>query len=277
MREKRDRTAGLEPRRSHRARDLARRAPAYLAAAAVALGLKYRFGDAPAEDLRWILAPLARLVGLFGGIGFYWEPPAGFVSNRAGAVIAPSCSGITFLVVCFCALTFPLLHRREKLGGALAWVGVSLVAAYAATLCANTVRVIASVHLYRADIYGSWLDPARAHRLLGIAVYLGFLLPAYLAVERLTRGGAPAPAWPASGIRFLYPPFACYLLFTVAIPLLRAPGRTTAPPFVEHLFFVAAASLALFGLCLGLWALGAARVDLAGSERENVHSAGIKP
>ncbi len=243
---------------------------AYAAAGAVAVGLKRAFGEAGAEELYWMLAPLTQLVELLSGIDFYWEPPAGFVSNSARIIIAPSCSGITFLVVCFSTLAFPLLHRRRGMTGKLGWLVLALCAAYLATLGANTVRVTASIHLYGADIYGARLTSERAHRLLGTALYLGLLLPVYLLVERATRREAAPARSAASPVRFLYPPFACYALFAIAIPLLRASGRAANPALAEHLLTVGLLSAVAFALCLlALVLLRAGRVDLPGGGREN--------
>jgi exosortase K len=242
---------------------------AYGLTAFAAIALKYRYGKASAEDLFWLVAPLARFVELLTGIRFNWEPPAGFVSTTDQVIIAPACSGITFLVICFCTLSFSLVHRRKKSLTKLTWVALALFAAYAVTLCANTVRIIAAIYLYRADIYGEWITPERVHRMVGIAVYLGVLLLVYLATERITRRRALPLGSRSSEICAYCPPFAWYILFTIMIPVLRTLGRQDAPLLIEHVLVVGFASAGAFAACLGLAVICARRVDLHGRERED--------
>jgi exosortase K len=242
---------------------------AYALTALAAVALKYCYGRANAEDLYWLMAPLARLVEIFTSIRFDWEPPSGFVSTSDQVTIAPACSGITFLVVCFCTLSFSLVHRYRKVAAKLAWVAFALFSAFAVTLCANTVRVIAAIYLYRADIYGQRITPEGVHRIVGIAVYLGVLLLVYLATERLTRKSALLFASQISRIRAYYPPFAWYILFTIVIPLLTALFRQDATSLIEHVLVVGVASASAFAVCLSLVVMRTRRVDLPASNRED--------
>ncbi len=248
---------------------LRKNAFAYGLIAFAAIGLKYRYGKASVEDLYWLVAPLAHLVELFAGIRFNWEPPAGFVSTSAQVIIAPACSGITFLVVCFCALSLSLVHRRKTHAAKVAWVALALLAAYAVTLCANTIRIIAAVYLYRVNIYGEWITPDRVHRLVGIAIYLGVLLLVYLATERMTRQHALPFGSRLWEMRAFFPPFAWYILFTIMIPLLTALDRQGDPLLIEHVLVVGIASACAFVMCLGLVGIRSRRVDLRGRERED--------
>lgn len=242
---------------------------AYGLAAFVALALKYFYGNANAEQLYWLLAPLARLVELVAGIHFDWEPPAGFVGNAARVTIAAACSGITFLVVCFCTLSFSLVHRWKKNLAKLTWIILALLAAYALSLGANTVRIIAAIHLYQADIYGEWITPERVHRMIGIAVYLGFLHLFYLSAERITRQIALPLGSRLPQIRSYYPPFAWYILFTTMIPLLRAHGQPDLSLLAEHVLVVVTATFGAFAVCMGFAVIYARRVDLSASGRED--------
>jgi len=242
---------------------------AYGLTAFTAIGLKHRYGAASAEELYWLLAPLARLIELLTGIRFDWMPPNGFVSTTAQSVIAPACSGITFLVVCFCTLSFSLVHRRKSSVAKFSWVALALVAAYAVTLGANTARIIVAVYLYHADIYGEWITPGRVHRMVGIVIYLAVLLPIYLAADRITRREDPPLGPGLSQIRAVCPPFVWYILFTTMIPVLTALSRHDAPLPIEHVLVVSAMSASAFAMCIGFVAIRTRRVDLSPAERED--------
>ena len=91
-----------------------------------ALGLKYYYSIAGADDLGWILTPVARLAGLLGEIHFQWEPHAGFVSHSSEVIIAPACAGINFLIICFSTIYFTFVGGLRGTGVKCAWFGASL-------------------------------------------------------------------------------------------------------------------------------------------------------
>lgn len=248
---------------------LAWNGPIYGAALLVAIGLKYHYGTADADQLRWMLAPLARLVEMWTGIRFACEPPAGFVGTSAGIVIAPACAGINFLVICFSALFFTLAHRLKGIFLRLAWLPATLLTAYAVTLLANSIRIITSIYLYRADIYGAWITPGRMHRLNGVLIYSCFLLVTYLAAERLTAKTLQGPLSPVSSARRLSVPFLWYVFITIFVPILGGGSLRGEAPFVEHVIVVAAAVTCLFAICLSATVLYHKRVDRLLDGREN--------
>ena len=241
----------------------------YGAALAVAVGLKYNYSTAGCEQLHWMLTPLARLVGFWTGIRFEWESHAGFVATSAGIVIAPACAGVNFVVICFSALFFTLAHRGKRILFRLAWLPLSLSAAYGATLLSNTIRIISSMYLYRADIYGAWITPERVHRLNGVVIYACFLLVVYLLAERLTRRLFLRPRHPVSAARLLSVPFLWYILITIFVPLMGSGSLRGETPFLEHAIVIVAAIMCLFVLCLSCTALYHKRVDRSLSESEN--------
>lgn len=210
--------------------------------------LKWHYSTADADDLRWILAPIARLVTFLTGISFEYELRMGFLSRSHNVIIAPACAGINFLIICFSALFFPLLSRFEKRATRFTWLALSLCASYMITLCVNTLRIIISIYLYGAHIYNGWITPERVHRLEGILVYVCFLIVVYLAAERLTRR-RPAAA-PLPIVRALCVPLAWYVLIAVVIPLLNVHGSQRGPGFTEHIFVISVVNLCIFHACL---------------------------
>lgn len=226
----------------------------YLLGITAAFGLKYHYSVACAEELLWMLSPVARMVEFFSGIRFHWELYTGFVNLSSGIRIAPACAGINFMIICFSALFFPLVHRLQGRAVKLSWLWLSLAAAYLATLLTNSARILLSIRLYGASIYGEWITPERVHRLAGTSMYLAVLVMVYLAAERLTiprpASGPPAkeknlPFSPGA----LIAPLSCYVTVTVAIPLLNGAYTGHGTPSAGHLLSVVGLSLTVLLVC----------------------------
>lgn len=212
-----------------------------------AVGLKYHYSVADAEGLLWMLSPVARLVGLLNSTPFQWELYTGFVSFSRGIRIAPACAGINFMIICFAALLFPLVHRLPGRAVKLSWLWLSLAVAYLATLLTNTARILISIRLYGAAIYGEWLTPERVHRLAGTTMYIIVLVMVYLAAERLTTPPPVSGPFTKKKKRLFSPcaliaPLSCYV---VAVPLLNGAYGRHGTLSMEHLLPVIGVSFAV--------------------------------
>lgn len=249
-----------------------------------ALGLKYYYSNAGADDLGWILTPVARLAGLLGGIHFQWEPHAGFVSHSSEVIIAPACAGINFLIICFSTIFFTFTVRLSGTAAKCAWFGVSVATAYLVTVCANTIRIIISIYLYSAPIYGGWVTPERVHRLTGTLIYVSILVATFLAVERfMQRCNRLGPHEPMtvkcgagsfpSAIRFLPVPFVWYALVTIILPLLNGAVYRSGSRFAEHSALVIAAGLCIFAIPFSAAAILKKRVDILNKTKEKRENA----
>lgn len=145
-------------------------------ATTIVLGIKWFFSNATTDELSWIIGPTAFLVKVFGGIEFSWEAGLGYVNSTRLAIIAPSCSGINFLIAAF-GLAFLQGHLRNKgTVSGFTWIPVSLFVAYIITIHTNALRIILSLYFYRLDIYDYFITAERIHRIMGIVVYLCVLL-----------------------------------------------------------------------------------------------------
>jgi exosortase K len=220
--------------------------PFHGAGLAVLLCLKIHLSRAGADDLQWMLLPLARLVEWTTGIPFERELHGGFISLARGIVIAPSCSGVNFLAVSFAVLLFSFVHRIGPFREKVLWLVLSGILAFCLTLAVNTLRIVCSISLFQWDIYGGIVTAGRVHRLAGTVLYLSALLAAFRSGRSLVRrffspgrkdggGGAPGegPAW-------VLPPVLWYLGMTVGIPLLGLSGAGRAERLGEHAATVAA-------------------------------------
>ena len=231
----------------------------YLLALLIAFGLKYHYSRAGSGDLVWILGPTAGLTETVSGIKFENETNTGFVSQGYEFIIAPACAGINFLIMAFCMAVFSGIHVVKSPGSKLLWVSASLVCAYVLTIAVNTLRIIASIYSYRADIYVGWMTPARVHRLEGIVIYFFFLYLFYMiiikTIQRIrqdTLGKKITPVrygggqtdhfkWAGSGLI----PLCWYGLITLGVPLFTGAYQENLSRFSEHSWTVMGASLSI--------------------------------
>jgi exosortase K len=226
----------------------------YMAVLLIALGLKYHYSHARSDDLGWILGPTADVVEYISGIGFEKEDGAGFVNRTNRIIIARSCAGVNFLIIAFCMAAFSGLHRLNSLGSKIFWLGNSAAWAYVLTIAVNAFRIVASIHMYNADIYYHGLTPERLHRIEGIFIYLFFLCLFYAALNKILHLCTRDPEnkqkkWirqyqdsVGSGHAPVVPLF-WYLMICLGIPLLNRAYRNNGPQFVEH-------SLVILSVCM---------------------------
>jgi exosortase K len=214
----------------------------YAMGAILAAGLKYHYSIAGSDELRWVLSPTSWMVQQLTGIPFEWEQHAGYVSRTHGLIIAPSCSGVNFLIMAFCSFYFTTGRLMPNRVWRFLWLGIAFGCSYALTLGVNGLRISAAVHLYGADVYGGWLTPERAHRVEGTLIYFSSLLIMYLLVNRIARCFS---ARPGKGLgRLVLAPFLWYCLIALGIPLLNKGPLAGGPRFVEH-------SAQVLSLCAG--------------------------
>jgi len=227
--------------------------PFYALGLLIALGLKYYYTRATADDLGWILIPTSRLVELLTGIPFEKESLLGLVNHSVRFIIAPACAGINFLTIAFSTFFFSFLSRLRGTRVKILWVGLSMGLAYLLTLGANALRIIASIHLYGADFYAGWITMERVHRIGGTLIYFISLLFAYLAMVRIAetcvsgrsaeKGRILQRTSPLRKAGSCLVPFFWYVIIGLGIPLLNMAYRKDGAKFTEHFSFVISACL----------------------------------
>ena len=149
-----------------------------VALAVVVLGKQY-YRDASADDLRWILAPTAKMVSWVSGGNFVYEAGPGWVDPHIRFIIAPPCAGVNFALAAFLALALGALpSMRTARGTAVRLAGAAAVA-YVATLVVNTTRIAIAIAMHKGTIDIAGYDRAELHRIEGIVVYLGGLCVLY--------------------------------------------------------------------------------------------------
>ncbi len=221
---------------------------------AVAYALKAGYSRASAEDLGWILAPTARLVGALRGEWLVaglagWSPPDGFY------VIAPACAGVNFLILAFVVSVLGFSHTFRTPRGRMLFGLGALGGAWAITLGVNAVRILGAIELYRVEPPAGWTRE-ELHRLLGVVVYLGALSGLFAALDRLTAKRQATSQTPAAML-LLVP--GAYLGMTLGVPLLTGAFREQGGRFARHAIMVSLAALAAFVAALLVRRFGANR------------------
>lgn len=228
----------------------------YLTSLLIIFGMKYFYSQAGSDDLRWILAPTARWVEILSGIPFVYRQGMGYVNQDLLLLIAPSCSGIQFMIITMALLIFSFTHRAGKWKGSPkawgkpCWVAASVLLSYLLTVFINGLRIIVAIYLPRlldgTRLYGGFLTPERLHTLIGTVVYFISLLTIYQSVSRLLKGGEEQR--PGSAliqlIRRCAPPAFWYFAIVLGVPFLNRAYQKNSGKFYEF--------ASLITLCCGI-------------------------
>ncbi len=196
-----------------------KRASLLLATAAVAVALKVHFARAEVDDLRWMLAPTARLASWLSGVSFAYEPGAGYLSQERMFLIEKPCAGVNFLIAA--VLVSGIVASASA---SVRRLGLVLVASYAVAVMTNALRIAGALWLAAHHLAG-----AQVHRVEGVIVYFGSLAAYYAYLE---------------GRTYLVP-LSAYYGVTLVFPL-----ATGVPIPVAHAAVVALVPLLLVALAV---------------------------
>ncbi len=202
---------------------------------AIAFSLKLFYSTAGVGDLKWVLAPTAFFVEIVSGERFAFEAGAGYMNADNSFLIAAPCSGVNFLITAFLLLTLSRLWKARRTG--IGWITfpVALIAAYATTIVANTVRIAVALRTQRMQHDVVWVNPEQLHRLEGIFVYFGFLMVLFVVSETLAPGVRPGPRQDL--VRTAWLPLLIYWVVTLGVPVLNG-ALSGGDRFWEHFAFV---------------------------------------
>lgn len=238
----------------------------YLAGLSALLTARYLYSLAGAPQLRWLLAPTAWLVRLFGRIPFLWDPRLGYISHPFRFILAPSCSGFQFMLIAAATLFFTFIHRMETKKEKLGWTLSSLMVSYLFTIFINSLRVILAVYLpllfEGTGVFQTWLTKEHFHTVIGVLVYFPALLLLYQMArayveprhpsgltEPLTK--CPMPPHPlADLLRRHIPPVFWYLFMVLGLPFLHQVHKLSGSAFWSYALLVTILCLAVL-LLLG--------------------------
>lgn len=212
------------------------------------------------DALTWILAPTARWAGILGGIPFEYLPHQGYVNHFYRFLIAPSCSGIRFMIITFLMLACSFLYRIRSARAGYLWFAFSAVFSYFFTVLVNGIRIVLAIYLpvllnpvLQPDgILNGWLNPDRLHTLIGTVVYFSSLCVIYPVAFLLFQRGfmkpdeyaKPSFAGSKYGKRLLIPAF-WYLSAIIIIPFCGRILKSNWEGFASYSILVIGACIAV--------------------------------
>lgn len=186
--------------------------------------LKYIAGYSGADELKWMLTPTAWWVSVLSGIPFFYAPQIGYVNHSFQFIIAPSCCGISFLLICIATLLYSYLHRMKNARQRCAWFLWSVGFSYLYTIFINGLRIVLSIRLplrlCRTDFFDRFMSPGTLHTAIGVTVYFSSLLCIYAVSGYISRRMSGCSASRTSGIRKWLLPFFWYFTIVLGVPAL---------------------------------------------------------
>ncbi len=220
----------------------------YLIGLMIIFGIKYYYSKAGSNELEWILAPTAWWVRIISGIPFEREPDVGYINHQFRFIIAPSCSGVQFMIISFATLIYSYVHRMKTLRRGFGWLTFSLGASYLFTILVNGVRIMIAIHLpiylYEINIHYEWITPEKLHTLIGIVVYFTSLFLIYHIAGYLSMKIAGMDERTPDS---MIPPLFWYFAIALGIPFLNRAYENNGRNFVEYaLLMIAVCSAIMF-------------------------------
>lgn len=223
----------------------------YLIGFVIIFGIKLFYSRAGLEELHWILAPTVWWVRILGRITFEYETGIGYINHYFRFIVAPSCSGVQFLMIAAATLIFSFVHRANTFKMGFCWIGISLLLSYLSTIAVNSLRIILAVYLpiyLPKEVFSnSFFTPLRLHTIIGIAVYFTSLFFLYRGGHRLCckmvhKQGRDMNNEAASFLkrsmthtRLNYlPPVFWYFFLILGVPFLNRAYKNNRGNFLEY-------------------------------------------
>ena len=217
--------------------------PFYLAGMILLAGFKLYYRQADCDSLLWILTPTVRWVELLSGISFVWSPGAGYVNPSRRILIAPSCSGLRFMMITLAMLIFSFVphaagetssSRRPagRLFRGMAWIFASVFLSFSFTVLVNGIRILAAIRLPSyfedAGLLRGALTPDRLHTAIGVVVYFTALLLLHRLMTGLSgqKDGRGSRGWAS--------PVFWYCFMALGLPFLNRMLQNNMEGFGEY-------------------------------------------
>lgn len=247
----------------------------YITGFLILLGMKSYYSMADCEGLRWILGPTARWVETLSGIPFVYEQGMGYANHSLRFLIAPSCSGVQFMIITVAMLLFSFVHEAAdirfseyagtdskkalliRIGKGFGWIALSLLLSYGLTVFVNGLRIIVAIYLpsFLEGIhpFSGFLTAERLHTMIGAVVYFAALLTIYRLAGLLFQAGSDMgkKQAPALLLRKCLSPLFWYLIIVLGVPFLNRAYQKNGIQFTEFALLVTlccVSVLLLYGL-----------------------------
>lgn len=233
----------------------------YLAGFLLILGMKLFYSNADCTMLKWILAPTAGWVSILSGIPFSYEPGTGYINYSFRFLIAPSCSGVSFMIITTATFIFSFVHRMNTKKKSILWMLGSICLSYFLTILVNGLRIILAIYIpfYLTMLSIDFLSPEDLHTFIGTVVYFTSLLVIYYLAGWFslkiagTSSAEYSPDYQKPGAcRFLtdailkcIPPVFWYFFIVLGIPFLNSAYRNSNKRFWNYALLVGTSCLGI--------------------------------
>lgn len=161
----------------------------YILAALLVFAVKVFYRTADSDMLLWILAPTTWWVRILSGIAFVYNAQVGYVSHAYRFIIAPSCSGVRFMLLVFVMMVFSYTHLIANGKKKFCWLGFSAIFSYITTIFVNGIRITVSIYLPLMMTDSHWmprrLSAERLHTVIGTTVYFSMLFVIYYIAGKI--------------------------------------------------------------------------------------------
>jgi exosortase K len=215
----------------------------------IAWGLKYQYSNSNSDSLLWILEPTASLVGVTGDMRFEKVIGIGYIDHESGIIIAPSCSGVNFMIIVFCLSAYTGLKKIKTTSSQLMWVIISLAGAYIYTLIVNVFRINLSIYSIKTDFLQALFSGETVHLIEGVLVYFISLIFYNSLLSRITDTAYIINTKkPYVFIRRSILPLSLYLFFTLLVPVFNHGGLPWNNGFSRYTFIVLITCFIVFTL-----------------------------
>jgi exosortase K len=206
---------------------------------AIALGLKYHYSQANSDDLNWILRPTICLVQATGDMSFERIKSTGYVDHENRLIIAPTCSGVNFMIIVFCLSTYVGLKRVKNIRTMMMWILAVIAASYSYTLIVNTIRISICIYSLKHGLFLARFSRETIHLIEGVLVYFIFLLIYCSLLKRIINADpVEDPVWHFKHVKAGLLPMTFYFSITLFVPFLNHGGLLPNKEFIHYAVIV---------------------------------------
>ncbi|MDE7478736.1 MAG: exosortase K [Lachnospiraceae bacterium] len=219
----------------------------YLPAMLAVLAMKVFYRTADSDMLLWILTPTTWWVRVLSGISFEHILHVGYVSHEYRFIIAPSCSGVRFLLLTFVMIVFSYTHLIASQRKKICWLGFSAVFSYITTIFVNGIRITVSIYLpqilMNRNLMSGWLTAEKLHTIIGTSIYFSMLFAIYYLVGKFCRQffiktdveSSNKVKLPVTGIR---EPMFWYFVMVLGLPFIGRLYQNNWEGFWQYVLLV---------------------------------------
>lgn len=217
----------------------------YLTGFLMLFSMKLFYSRADSDMLKWILAPTARWVSILSRIPFSYEPGAGYVNYSFRFLIAPSCSGVSFMIITAATLIFSFIHRMDTKKKGFLWMLGSIFFSYLFTILVNGLRIILAIYIpfYFTMLGIHTFSSENLHTLIGTVVYFASLLVIYHLTDSIFLKLSGTVTKKKSS---LLSPLFWYFFMVLGIPFLNRAYQNNNKKFLNYTLLVGTTCLLIF-------------------------------